>query len=137
MKIRKIEVATEDDRGTISDILYKDNINHVAVITSKKGALRGNHYHKETTQYIFMNEGCLRYWYADIGSDDVQSILVERGWLVETPPREIHALECVTDSIFTVFSRVGGVVLFSSHYSKTSTMKLNKINLHYFHASFV
>ena len=105
MKIRKIEVATEDDRGTISDILYKDNINHVAVITSKKGALRGNHYHKETTQYIFMNEGCLRYWYADIGSENVQSVLVERGWLVETPPREIHALECVTDSIFTVFSR--------------------------------
>jgi dTDP-4-dehydrorhamnose 3,5-epimerase-like enzyme len=105
MKLTKIEAATADQRGSISDILYSDVIHHVAIIESKAGSLRGNHYHKETTQYIYMNRGYLRYWFSDLGGHNVQSILVEEGSLVETPPNEVHALECPVDSTFTVFSR--------------------------------
>ena len=42
----------EDNRGAIADIFYKENIEHVAIIKSKKGVRRGDHYHKETTQHI-------------------------------------------------------------------------------------
>ena len=71
MKIKKIETAFSDDRGTISDIFYKVDINHVAVIkTHNKGRIiRGNHYHKLTTQHIYMTKGSLRYWYKKYGED--------------------------------------------------------------------
>jgi hypothetical protein len=105
LKITKIEVATSDVRGSISDILYADEINHVAIIQSNAGSLRGNHYHKETTQYIYMNVGHLKYWYSGVDDGEIKSVLVPQGWLVETPPYEVHALECQVDSVFTVFSR--------------------------------
>ena len=31
----------EDDRGRIADIFYQENIQHVAIIDSKAGSLRG------------------------------------------------------------------------------------------------
>ena len=40
----------KDERGTIVDLFFNENINHVAKINSKPNVIRGNHYHKETTQ---------------------------------------------------------------------------------------
>ena len=37
-----------DDRGSIVDVFYNDNIEHVAIVDSEPNVLRGNHYHKET-----------------------------------------------------------------------------------------
>ena len=67
MKIKKIKTAFTDERGSIADIFYKANIEHVAIIkTLDKGRIiRGNHYHKLTTQHIFMTKGSLRYWYRE------------------------------------------------------------------------
>ena len=36
-----------DDRGIIVDLFYNETIHHVARITSKPWATRGNHYHKK------------------------------------------------------------------------------------------
>ena len=44
----------EDDRGVIADIFYKSGIDHVAIIKSNAGAVRGNHYHEvSTTSLLF------------------------------------------------------------------------------------
>jgi dTDP-4-dehydrorhamnose 3,5-epimerase-like enzyme len=103
---RKITPATSDERGTISDILYKTEIHHAAVIESKRGGLiRGNHYHKATTQHIFVTKGSLRYWYQPSDkSEPVQSVLVSEYELVSTPPFEVHALEILEPNQFIVFS---------------------------------
>jgi dTDP-4-dehydrorhamnose 3,5-epimerase-like enzyme len=106
MNHQKISIATSDERGTISDILYKTEINHVAIIeTHHGGVIRGNHYHKLSTQHIFMTKGSLRYWYQPLDkSRPVQSILVQEYELVSTPPFEVHALEMIDRSQFIVFS---------------------------------
>ena len=107
MKIKKIKTAFSDDRGTISDIFYKVDINHVAVIkTLNKGRIiRGNHYHKLTTQHIYMTKGSLRYWYKKYGEDvPVKVIDVPEGYMVSTEPYEVHALEHLEESEFIVFS---------------------------------
>ena len=39
MKKTKIKVAFQDQRGLIKDLFYKEQINHVAHITTKKKAL--------------------------------------------------------------------------------------------------
>jgi dTDP-4-dehydrorhamnose 3,5-epimerase-like enzyme len=103
---QKITPATSDERGTISDIIYKTEIHHAAVIESKCGGLiRGNHYHKATTQHIFITKGSLRYWYQPADkSEPVKSVLVSSYELVSTPPFEIHALEILEPNQFIVFS---------------------------------
>ena len=106
MKFRKIIKSTSDARGRISDILYKEDIHHVAIVeTDIGGVIRGNHYHKVSTQHIFMLKGSLRYWFQPVDkSEPVKSILVREFDLVSTPPFEIHALEMINSSQFIVFS---------------------------------
>lgn len=103
---KKITPATSDARGTISDILYKTQIEHAAIIESVTGGLiRGNHYHKATTQHIFVTKGSLRYWYQPVDkSVPVQSVVVKEYEMVSTPPYEIHALEIIEPNQFVVFS---------------------------------
>lgn len=106
MKKTKIKVATADSRGDISDIFYNHPIDHVAVINSKKGAFRGDHYHKLTTQHIYMTKGSLRYYFRKVneGNDKVKSVVVKEGEMVTTGPNEVHALEILEDNQFIAFS---------------------------------
>lgn len=106
MKITKIDLIFKDDRGDIADIFYKHPIDHVAIINSKKGALRGNHFHKKTFHHIYITKGSLRYYYLNVGDDynNVKSVVVKEGEMVTTPPYEIHALEILEDNQFIVFS---------------------------------
>ena len=46
----------EDDRGIIADIFYKSGIDHVAIIRSNAGAVRGNHYHEVSTQHMLITK---------------------------------------------------------------------------------
>jgi len=95
----------EDARGRIVDVFYKSNIDHVAVIDSKKGSIRGNHYHKVSTQHILITKGSLEYWYKKLDSDDKPDfVLLQEGDILSTPPNEIHALKIVEDNQFIVFS---------------------------------
>ena len=82
-----------DLRGRIVDIFYDHNIDHVAIIDSAPQVLRGNHYHKESTQHMLMIKGSLEYWYKPLGLEvDPQMIIAKEGDLVSTPPYEVHAL---------------------------------------------
>jgi hypothetical protein len=107
MNHQKISIAFNDTRGSIADIMYKVEINHVAIIeTIQGGVIRGNHYHKLSTQHIFMTKGSLRYWYQPVDKGrPIQSVLVKEYELVSTPPFEVHALEMIENSQFIVFSQ--------------------------------
>ena len=96
----------KDDRGIIADVFYEHTINHVAIISSTPNALRGNHYHKETTQHILITKGSLEYWYKDLHSNEpAKMYLAVIGDLVSTPPYEIHALKITEEgNEFVVFS---------------------------------
>lgn len=96
----------EDERGKILDIFYKDDIQHVAQIDSQPNVIRGNHYHKETTQHMLMISGSMEYWYKEVGSQEKpKMVLLKKGDLVSTPPFEIHTLKIGQDgNSFIVFS---------------------------------
>ena len=96
----------KDDRGIITDIFYKENIEHVAQIDSEPNVIRGNHYHKETTQHMLMISGSMEYWYKNVGSDEEPKVVyLKKGDLVSTPPLEIHTLKIGDDgNSFVVFS---------------------------------
>jgi dTDP-4-dehydrorhamnose 3,5-epimerase-like enzyme len=96
----------KDDRGAIVDIFYKEEVNHVNSITSIKGALRGDHYHKKTTQHILMVSGSMEYWHKSVESNEpAEHIVVKKGDMVTTPPYEVHALRILEDDTeFITFS---------------------------------
>ena len=105
MKKTHPKIDFKDKRGTIKDLFYKKNINHIAVITSHKGALRGDHYHKKTTQYMYCTEGELEYWYKDRFSKlKSKMTLLKEGDLIETPHNERHALKITKKNTFIVFT---------------------------------
>ena len=96
----------EDDRGAITDIFYKEEVNHVNSIISKKGALRGDHFHKKTTQHMLMVSGSMEYWYKHVDSKEPAiCIIVKKDDIVTSPPFEIHALKMLEDGTeFITFS---------------------------------
>jgi len=100
-KISKITSAFSDERGEIKNILEKA-INHVAIITSKTGSIRGNHYHPNDTQYCYLIRGKFESHAKDI--NDVKSEkeiqIIEPGDLVITPPNIAHAMRFLEDSTF-------------------------------------
>ena len=57
MNTQQIELTFEDSRGTITDIVEQIDFNGATIISSKAGSIRGNHYHKESVQYIYVLEG--------------------------------------------------------------------------------
>ena len=105
-KVKKPLEIHKDKRGFISDIFYKDKIQHVAFIKTNRNKTRGNHYHKKTIQIMFITKGKLEYWYKNIKSKKSKKILLKEGDIIETPPFEIHALRTKNyTNEFVVFSK--------------------------------
>lgn len=82
-----------DERGSITDIFYGRNINHVNIISSVPGVIRGNHYHAHTIQHVLILEGSLDYWYMEPGSLDSRMISLFKGDVVTSQPGEVHAMK--------------------------------------------
>lgn len=95
----------EDNRGVIADIFYKEDIEHVAIITSKKGVRRGDHYHKETTQHMLITRGSLICVHQPVDkSRPLEWVHAKQGDLVTNVPYEVHTLLFPEDNEFIVFS---------------------------------
>ncbi len=105
MQKRRIEPIHADNRGYIADVLYKHPIDHVGIIDTVAKSIRGNHYHKLSTQHILITKGSLEYWYKPLGSSEAaQFVLLREYDFVTTPPEEIHALRMLEDNQFIVLS---------------------------------
>ena len=104
MKVISIKPAFEDGRGQITDILENEIIEYATIISSKKGAVRGNHYHKESVQYTFVLKGSLKL-ITQMGDGKTETTFINSGDLVFTPPMEKHTLVALEDSEFLVLTR--------------------------------
>lgn len=95
-----------DDRGSITDIFYKANMNHACIITNAAGAVRGNHYHKFTTQYTYILAGSLHYYSKQVDSDQLaDSFTAGPGDMVISAPNEIHAMKASDEGcVFLAFA---------------------------------
>lgn len=94
----------EDERGQITDILEKEVIEYVTIISSKKGTIRGDHYHRESVQYAFILKGSLKLL-TQMPGEEIKTTFIKQGDLVFTPPMEKHAFIALEDSEFLVLTR--------------------------------
>ena len=94
-----------DDRGLIADIIYNKNINHIAYITTKKNAVRGNHFHKKTAQYTFIVDGKIEYFSKKKSKKKTIKTILKKGDLILAKPNEIHAFKTLSkNSLMLAFS---------------------------------
>jgi len=93
-----------DGRGEIRDLLREADLDGVTVITTKRGGVRGNHYHRETSQWTYLISGRLR-WVTQMPGEEAQENVVGPGAFVLSPPDERHAMLAEEDSTMMVFTQ--------------------------------
>ena len=92
--------AFTDQRGDITNLLAVPT-QHVALITSKPGAIRGNHMHQTDSHYTYLISGRCRYY--QVVNAVRESCWLEAGEMVLTPAGVPHALVFEEDSVFLAF----------------------------------
>src|SRR5580700_974025 len=104
MKVARTSPAFSDARGDIIDILRNTVVEYATIITSRRGAVRANHYHKETYQYVYMLQGRMRV-VAQMPGEPREEVVLEKGDLIVNTPLEHHAFEAVDDCVMLVLTR--------------------------------
>ena len=94
-----------DARGEIRNLIDAP-FTSAAVITSARGAIRGNHYHKTDYHYCWLQSGEMIYCHRPAGSTRRPiRWVIKPGMLFYTPPRYEHAMHFTKKSVLFVFAR--------------------------------
>lgn len=99
-----VPLSFKDDRGEIIDLIENECINAITIITFKKGAVRGNHFHKKTTQWNYLISGKIML-VSQTPNEDIVETIMECDDLTVTGPNERHALVGLEDSKIMVFTK--------------------------------
>lgn len=99
----KIIPSFIDSRGEILDIFVNSPKDHCTLITTKKGAIRGNHFHKESTQFTFIVAGKFKLYRAKVNEDgkilgEITCDIIEKNELITHPAYEAHTLEAISEN---------------------------------------
>ena len=123
MIIKDIKKNFEDNRGIITDIITKERIDYVTIITNKKGSVRGNHYHKETIQYLYVLEGSILVA-SQFEGKEIEKEILNEGSLLFNEAYERHAIKSLEDSKLLILTRGlrGGKNYESDTYKLTSPL---------------
>ena len=102
--LKHIDLTVRDSRGDIINV-FEGQVGHVALITSKKGSVRANHYHKKDRQYIYLVSGAYESHSCRVENPSQKQVLqVRPGDIVYTPPLTAHAQKFTEDSVFLALS---------------------------------
>ncbi len=99
-KKTKTRANFTDVRGEIRDLVVGEKIDTVTLITSKKGAIRANHYHKKTSQFDYIISGLIECRTKLMPKGRVVKHILKAGDLLYHPANEAHALLALEDSVF-------------------------------------
>ncbi|MEK7639420.1 MAG: cupin domain-containing protein [Patescibacteria group bacterium] len=105
-KIEKVNPVHSDDRGVITDVL-NENIGHVGLITFAKGAIRGKHYHHQSTQYDYVLSGKLKLIVCLPDGSERQDYTLEPGMGSEVAPGIVHTYLALEESTMIDMTTLG------------------------------
>lgn len=101
--VKHIDPEFVDSRGGIARIIDQDKfpIRAILRITSKKGSIRSNHYHKHDHHYIYVESGKCEYseMPADKPNAKIETVTMGPGDIVFTKPGIIHAVRFLEDTV--------------------------------------
>ncbi len=94
-----------DARGAIQPLVDED-MKSCVLISSKKGTVRANHYHKTDWHYCYVLEGRIEYYHRPTGSDaPPDKVMVKTGQMFFTPPMVDHSMVFPEDTVFITWGR--------------------------------
>ena len=94
-----------DARGAIQPLVDED-MKSCVLISSKKGTVRANHYHKTDWHYCYVLAGKIEYYHRPTGSDAApEKVMVEAGQMFFTPPMVDHSMVFPEDTVFITWGR--------------------------------
>ncbi len=93
-----LDPSFTDVRGTIQNLINV-KIGSVAVITSKAGTSRSNHWHQYNWHYLYVVSGSMKYLERDLGGSNLTEIIVKAGEMVFTAPHKEHRTEFLEDTV--------------------------------------
>lgn len=100
-------VAYADERGKILDVAEMD-FKALQIITSKKGSIRSNHYHKVGGHLLYVMSGKMRYLERAVGADYpvTSESIISAGESVFTGPMVAHTTEFLEDTVMVCAATV-------------------------------
>jgi len=122
MKKLHKKINFEDERGSIRDIFVNEPKEYCTIIFTKKGGVRGNHYHQSTTQYDYLVSGKMEIYGQKVGEDKIERDEWIPGDYIVWDPNEAHEFVALEDSIFITF----GVGVRSGDDYEKDTFRLEK-----------
>lgn len=100
-----LDKAFVDERGDIQPLVDR-HMESCVLISSRKGTVRANHYHKTDWHYCYVLDGRIEYHHRPTGSKQKPDVaIVEKGQLFFTPPRVDHAMVFLEDTLFLTLGR--------------------------------
>lgn len=94
-----------NQNGKIQNLILK-SITSVAAITSRKGAVRANHYHKTDWHYAYVVSGAIAYFERAIDSSEIpKPIIFKTGHMFFTPPMREHSMVFLEDTIIITMAK--------------------------------
>ena len=99
----------KDKRGMILDIFVSKPKDHCTLVTFNKGAIRGNHYHKKSTQYSFVLSGKLIMFSVKVNNNGnitkkIKKEILLKNSLITHKPFYAHAFKAITKSNLLAFA---------------------------------
>ena len=103
--IVELETPHADDRGEIIPLVDAP-MRSAVLITSKKGTVRANHFHRTDWHYCYVLSGRIEYYHRPTGSADApELVVVDEGQMVFTPPMVDHSMVFPQDTVFLTLGR--------------------------------
>lgn len=94
-----------DARGVIQNLMFAD-LSSVALITSARGSVRANHYHRTDWHYSYVLSGSILYYERPVGSTDRPTPRsYGPGDMFFTKPMVEHAMVFTDDTTFLTFAK--------------------------------
>ena len=100
-----LETPFADIRGAIQPLVDLP-MESCVLISSKRGTVRANHYHKTDWHFCYVMSGSIEYYHRPHGSqEEPEKVTVKTGQLFFTPPMVDHAMVFPEDTVFLTLGR--------------------------------
>ena len=99
----------KDKRGLILDIFINKPKDHCTLVTFNKNAVRGNHFHKKSTQYSFLISGKLIFVSCRVDKNGKilgkpKKEILTKNTLITHKPYHAHAFKALAPSNLLAFA---------------------------------
>lgn len=88
----------KDDRGAFYGITHKYTWGEINFIETRKGVVRGGHYHKYTKELFYILDGEIEIVVKNLVSHEEKTFVATAGMIFILDPYEVHTFTTLTDA---------------------------------------